>query len=534
MRKALSVILLSTITLWVYAQMEPKSLAIDWGMEIPKNESFIEGTIGADKDQLYVLSLNENYFLDIYSTKDLSKISHKQIIPPKNQNIKGVILTNKGLILLSQFYNNRFKINQLFAKHLTPNAITIGRSMNLGPLSLKRNDIQIGFKTYLSPDRSKILTYIPEGFDPKESMKFRLKVVDSDLNDVWERSITLPYLKKHVEILNLFVANDSYCYLSLKTDGQIKHFIFRHDIKQIKIEEKLDSEGKVVVQFDNRLTPISLPVNERQICNSQFQISPLTEDLIVMGFYAESKPKGITGSFYASIDRKEGAIKDQFINPFSAGEKSKNKIGDITGQAIGDLYKMGPIKICNDGGYVISLEEKWVNIQSNKNDFTFTYYRNDLFVVKLAPNGRPDWNKIIHKRQFGEDKLGGALFTNPALIDLTYRFDQNCKTLKQFSYGIEAVGDDVFVFYNASPKNFDETDISKYKALKSANKGLATYLKITSTGRIIKGKAFGDELKGTVVRPDCSIKLMDDTHIIIGENNGKSIMGKVNLGLQDL
>lgn len=521
-----SILLLLTVfftQLTILAQIESKPFDVIWGNNIQKTEGFVEGVIGGDKDNIYVLSHNEHYYLNIYSLKDFSKVSKKQIIPPKNQNFKGILLTNKGLILLSQFYNNRFKINQLFAKHLTLNGLTIGRSMNLGPLSLKKNDIQIGFRTYLSSDRSKILTYIPEGSDPKENMKFRLKVVDSDLNDIWERSISLPFLRKHVEILNFFIDDDNFCYLSLKTEGQLKHFIFRHDIKQIKLEDKLDSEGKKIIQFDNRLTPIELPINEKEICNSQFQISPIHGDLLILGFYSKNKSKGITGSFYARVDKKSGLTKDNFLNPFSAANKSQNDVNELTGKSIGELYQMNPIQITTDGGYLLSLEERWVNIVSNnKGDFNFTYLRNDLYLVKLSSEGRPNWNQVISKRQSIKDKLGGGLFFNPGIIKLASQFDQNAKTLKQFSAHVEAVNDNVFILYNCNNKNFEEQDVTKFKYLSQENKGLGTYIRIDENGSKSKGLLFSEDLKGTVLRPDCISKQTDQTHVIIGEKNGNT------------
>lgn len=289
------------------------------------------------------------------------------------------------------------------------------------------------FTVVRSEDRSKLLIYYVE-----KQRILRAHVFDNvQMKLLWSRSFEPDDYRWAEDILHVDVDNKG-----------VMHYVIEKD--NYRAQRKSSSFD--IYQY---------PVGESDLLN--FHEVELKEDLNIYDLYFryDNQNNRLTAGgfyYYNSSSRAEGyfffTYPDQAMQHIVSYHKfSESFVETIIGKDIRKNRGLEEVKIQDvvlrqDGGILIIGEEAR-NFQrrlASTNRMVYDgvarsitdFYYNDIFTLCLHPDGKLDWEKIMHKKQYSQDDFGVFssffLFKNPA--SLRFIFNDEIKlenTVSQYA-----------------------------------------------------------------------------------------------------
>ena len=244
---------------------------------------------------------------------------------------------------------------------------------------------------------------------------YGFKVYNSKLKLVNEGEYPLPFDPKLSTIHSRHISNNGDYFMALTEyteDNNARFFKSHLNYKALHIyrinddglqDFKIELEGK-------RVEAMSMSSNDQGV-------------FTVTGIYGDMNSSGVKGVFHQKIDLESEEIIvegfKEFDESFITQDWSERQIKKAEkkrskGKGAPQLYnyKMRDVTILKDGSIVGTMEQFYVQVNSNTDPRTGTitqnyyYYYNDVIAYKISPKGNFEWVKKIRKYQVSTNDEG--------------------------------------------------------------------------------------------------------------------------------
>lgn len=527
--------------LWFFNQIsfsQMKSKKVDLLLGVEKKESTkstLSGIVGYDKSGIYNIMTKKNNFgytstiiLEHFDNK-LSQTKSVELdlkYQKKDLSFEFVIQLNDELFLFSSFKNIKLKRNFLFVQSINKETLQFNQDIKKvaeidysGHSKYNAGD----FNYRISRDSSKVLIYYELPYEKGANERFGFHVFDGDLNQLWEKNITLPYKEELFRVENYKIDNKGNVHLlgmifydnrraSSNYNYQILSYINNGDeLKEypVKIEERFFNDMQIAINDD--------------------------EDIICCGFYSDVYKKNhsdvgyfsgsdvVSGTYFIKIDSntKEIIVQQfkQFVLDFitqNMSERQKSKVEEKAEKGEGislNQYDLKDIIIKDDGGAILTGEQYYLKI--NESSYTDSqgrtqktrsshYYYNDIIVINISPTGNIEWAEKIAKRQYTVNDRG--IYS---------------------SFALSIVNDKLYFVFN------DHLDNLLYKGEGNAatfNKGrgsIVVLVEVDSEGNQTREALFSLKEADVLTQPEICEQVSENEMIIFGQRKKTRRFAKI-------
>ena len=281
------------------------------------------------------------------------------------------------------------------------------------------------FNFRISEDSSKIMIqYRLKPTKRRNAINFDdigFQVFDKNLNLIWKEMLPMPYTERNMNILDFYTDSKGVGYILARVADDINKGIYlkrskksepNYHIELFRIEE---GTGK----FD--ITKIDL--HDKFI--HAIKLEEAGGRLLCGGFYNSGKIYGSAdGIFYFNLDDKgfiEGVKTFEIPADIMAqyeSRRTQRKIArkDGNGKAELEHLVMRNIVPFPDGSLLLTGEQYQMIVSTSTtanggSSSTVTYHYDDIFAVKISPEGELVWMKKMAKKQQGNRGQGGMSYT---------------------------------------------------------------------------------------------------------------------------
>ncbi len=527
-----SIIITFVISISAFGQDQSEKYEIKWGNEIEASRrQTLSGIIGSDKNGYYALKSKQGMF--ILSSSDLTierydnnanllkSVELKLSDEPKKRSYEGIFNINDRYYLFSSFPNSKSKVNSLYVQtinmdELKPNSDTKKVADFEYFESMWRMN-KGDFMNNTSNDDSKVLAFYKLPFDRGEKKRIGFVILDSSMNRLWGRDITLPYNDELCDIEATRVDNEGNVY--------VKCVIFKE--KRRKKRHGEPNYEYVILCYKNGVEQpdvYNINLSGKFLTDMQFSVMD-NKDITCAGFYSEKSTYSIKGAFYMIIDGISKEIKKQSFKEFTIDvlyenltEKQQKKIEKKLekGKEVEMYdYQLDNFILRKDGGVLLYGEQYFVNMvntfQPGPNGTStmvtnYYYNYNDIIIVSVSPQGDIEWVTKIPKRQITVNDDG--------FYSSFYNFLRN---------------DKIYFLFNDNPENLLEktNDSKKYKNFNGGKNSVVVLAELDYSGNYTKEALFKSADAEVIIRPKVCSELSRDEVIIFGQRRKTQRFAKI-------
>ena len=503
-----------------YAQKKAENVEVKWTKEKKSKKNFYTGGIFAvDETGYYMQKITglfrpKTYFQHYDKNFNLDKSYELKLGKGKKQKqALNVLHLNNKLFFFTSYKNIKNKKHDLYVQ--TVNKKTLAPNKDIRKLATidftKKSRRNAGEYTILiSRDSTKVLVYYNLPYKKNEKEKFGFHVYDSNMNEIWKKDITLPYIDKLFIIKDFVIDNNGTVHII----GKVYNKKARNKRKG-KVNYKYQilsyyNNGADFKKYDIRLKgkfvkDIIITVND-------------DNDIICAGFYSDDNKDSVKGTYFIKINHETKDIMSESYKKFDAnfltqylskGKKKRVKRRIAKGKKV-ELYHydLDDIVIKSDGGAVLVGE--YYNVvarttTSTVNGHTTTrtvyyYYFGNIIAINISPEGTILWARKVPKNQVSVNTPG--FYT---------------------SYAKMITNDKIHFIYNDNPKNLTTTKNKKGRiyALNSPKKSVITVSTIDMDGKLSRGIIPKPKKSKIYILPRVSTQLDDDTMVLFGQRGRK-------------
>lgn len=255
-----------------------------------------------------------------------------------------------------------------------------------------------------SVDKTKIAILGIPGVEKNSNEVFSITVLGQGLHTIWEKNVTLPY------------ANDLFYVSDYEVDNEGNFYVLGKLYAEKAKEREKDGSNYsfILLKYNGGETPetYNIKLNGLFVAELSFDVDD-RNNVRCVGFYREDYRKGNKGIFFLKVDATQKAITVQSTKDFTpelvetiAGKRAAKKDKGISLNFEG----RGFVKR-SDGGLIAFAELAYQVTVQNSNggmptglSLTITqstthYYRNDVLIMNIKPDGNIEWLKALEKDQ---------------------------------------------------------------------------------------------------------------------------------------
>ncbi len=145
-----------------YAQYNIENLKLTYGEEITDEKGKIVKIIGESNDKIYALGLKgKNYFLKIFTSKDMKLVSNKPILLPevkdKDIDFEEIIMLDGKVFVIGSVYQNKEKIFKLVGIEFSEDGKLSNNMIPLFEAEVEKKSRRGDFYFKTSADETKLL-----------------------------------------------------------------------------------------------------------------------------------------------------------------------------------------------------------------------------------------------------------------------------------------------------------------------------------------------------------------------------------------
>ena len=528
-----SILLILSLTLFVHLSVgQKKSEKVDilWGPEQKEaRNSTLSDIVGFDDSGIYAYKVRrkglngrkqsvklEHYNNGMLQTKSvLLNLKDKK----RERDFEFIIHLNDKLYLFSSYVDNRQKKNSLYVQSIDKSTLRGANDIRtVAEIDFAGNGkFNSGsFDFELSRDSSKLLVYYSLPYERGENEKVGIHVLDQDLNQLWEKEITLPYTSELFDVEDYEVDNDGNLHLL--------GIVFN----KRRIEKRRGAPNykyQILSYYENgrTLTEYPVEIKGKFITDMQIAINQ-DQDIICGGFYSAEGTFSILGSYFLRIDARTKEVKSQSFKDFGIDfitqnmtekrerktRRKANKGKDV------ELYEydLDGIILREDGGAVLIGEQYYIrvststSVDANGNTHTTTTYNyiyNDIIVINVSPDGTIEWNSKIAKRQTSSND--GGFYS---------------------SYALSVVGDKLYFIFNDNPKNlFYKGEGKIYPFIRSKKESVVVLITLESNGIQTREALFSSGEADIITRPKVCEQISDNEMVLFGQRKKTQRFAKI-------
>ncbi|MCX2745964.1 hypothetical protein OO013_18935 [Mangrovivirga sp. M17] len=261
-----------------------------------------------------------------------------------------------------------------------------------------------------STDNKQLLVYTELPYKKDEKENFSLQVIDSEMQQLWRKDVTIPVESALFSTEDLLLDN----YGNVQLLGKI------YDSKNWtgRAKEKKDGEANYNFQlysfYQQGKTQIDYPIEvEGKFFNNMNITVGDNENVICTGFYSEDASLSAKGLFYLKVNAKTKQIETKSFEDVAviaakegksndAQQRIDNKVEKDKSVELDYLY-IGDVIPKSDGGFTIIAESYYNNtMMDNSQGLTTTatsHHFGDIYVFNFNAEGSLDWVRKIQKDQ---------------------------------------------------------------------------------------------------------------------------------------
>ncbi|MBC9810993.1 hypothetical protein H9Y05_00750 [Crocinitomicaceae bacterium CZZ-1] len=236
-----------------------------------------------------------------------------------------------------------------------------------------------------------------------------MHVYDFEMNEVWSGDIRMPYTEKRMNNLSYSVDSDGNTYILSE--------IFNDDLRKRYTKEGEPNYSLELIKIspDETMTHTPIKIGDKFTDDVDF-FEGKNGELVVAGFYGNSKKGGIDGFFLSKLQGDNIADVKYYEVPVDvmkmylsdrAQEKMEKK--DATQDLKMTNMLLREITYGEDGGITIYGEKHYVVSSYNPQTktTTYTYYYQEIIGAGISADGDLRWMKKFPKNQVGGSARGG-------------------------------------------------------------------------------------------------------------------------------
>jgi hypothetical protein len=501
---------------FVMASTQAQNLKVSFGQLLPSNrrsEMLDAGLVG---DKMFVIeSEKKTISIKFYNASNLKYLSSKVI---QQNNCKGAkdcitndfgyektIFMKDNILMFFSSYERSSKQNTLLVQKIDAKGNFEGKFTIIDKIASDSRRNAGTFKTWQSKDSTKFLVIQVPPYEKYDNEKFGFKVYNSNLDNLSNFSISLPYKDKNVTVTDYYLGNDGTIYMLVHVEKEKDQKEKGQDLSFYSI---LTLKGK-----DGALSEYDLKLPNKDIETIALRLDDKTDDVICSGLYSDIT-KGYTGSkidglFYLrvnvakkeidatgfkSIDNSVLAeilnVKEEKINKKAkAASASKNfEIMDIL------PMKDGTTKLITEYRQLIIVQSTTCDSKGNcHTTYTYHYYRKNIFVISIDKDGTILTFTDIPKYQHTVNDGG--------------RFS---------SFLLCQKDDRIYFVFNDNPINLSVTvkTIKDVKIMSRVGKACVVAVQLNKDGSYTKQKVYDVSDKKIAMMPESAVKIGDGQYII--------------------
>lgn len=531
-----------------YSQYKIENIGISYGEEITEEKGKIIKIIGEANNKIYALGLKgkKDYFLKIFSSKEMKLLTNKPIVLPeladKEIGFEEITLLNDRLYVIGSVYKRKDKIFNLVGIEFSEDGVLSNNMITLFESQVARSSDRGGFYFKQSPDENKLLVMHTALFEKEDAMKYEIKLFDDSLNVNFatEDKVSYDDSKKDYQFtISDFDVNSKNDVFLIVNEG------YRDNKKKEKIEKFELHIFKNQNQYKKEI--VNIDVKDKEIINCKM-LSTNKNTLQIVGFYSSVRENGkankeLKGVYNATINLATNANENLKFNEFDYETKVK-LLGERRakkGKDVKPLYEIHSIIEKNDGGLIVVSEYRVVIVGQTQGfgplGFTpITYVTNEMIVTCLKPDGTLEWSNVVAKDQaaavtvlslgfFGTGGNGNFNVSAGVSIPLTVMGKG-----PEYLSGIPIYKDgQLNIIFNDNKKNKGITDIEEIKSLGNYNNSVPTLFVFDDKGQITRKdpeEAIKNEL---VMRPGIFYRKNQKEYLIYASRKSEDKLGRMIL-----
>ncbi len=381
--------------------------------------------------------------IDIYDKQMTFK--RKKEITIKTMDYESVEVYKSGEKIYHFYTYKENKNNYLAVQLFNEDVEKKGEPILLDSTSLKIGENFSEFKIVKSKNNAYFLIYKYEFSAGRIDKMFSL-VINSEAALLQKNDINLPDINYSPILIKEVI-----------TDSGIPVFLFENDEFNCKKDKTAVQYSFVLPKQGSAVLYTDITSNDFCLDEMNFAIDNSSGNIIAISFLKEDSKEYMVGYNYQVIDPSSSSInlKHNYIFP----QETLDEIAGLaTEKAIKNLpvYQIGNIVPRADGGALLVAEyyDKTVESYEYTNYDPYYGYRtstrqvefyeyDDILLFSIKPDGTPDWNNVIRKKQISREDRGVnssyAIINSKQQITFIFNEDveQNSNVLQ---YEMEADG----------------------------------------------------------------------------------------------
>ena len=402
--------------------------------------------VGADNQGFYTidcsLDMLNNFTLTKYSSADMNKIYSQKIQTPSVNNkkcqAKKILLLDNVLVLFTTLYDGTDDLHKLYANKFNPDGSLNPDSKLIAEIKTIDKKTKGFFKLSLSESKKTILVLAERPSNETDRISYDWKVIDKDLNTLWDKSINLPYYG---------IDSDLIVKMEYKND---KIYFIATNLKDISNKDRKNAiaENKLYC-YDlktSKLTDIVLNVTTKSLFDLNINFNDKNQ-VILTGLY----------TFSNLLDKQVFFNKTNMlrkVNGAFCSIYSENLIETIYEDSIesiveGYLHYINDVHIQKDGTIILISENR-----EYKEGASTDHFSRDAFIFAFNSINKAKWSKRIKKTQHdvGENELFSTISLSNNNNNLALLVNDNKENI------VEKNGDNL-TFQNFTLKKNAKTNI---------------------------------------------------------------------------
>jgi hypothetical protein len=289
------------------------------------------------------------------------------------------------LVLFTTQYDGNDNLHKLYANKFNPDGSLNPDSKLIAEIKTIDKKTKGFFNLSLSESKKIILILAERPSNDTDNIRYDWKVIDRDLNVLWDKSVNLPYYGISSELIVKMEYNNN------------KIYFVATNLKDISIKDrrKAIAENKLYC-YDlktSKLTDVILDVKSKSWFDLNLKFNE-NNQVILTGLYSYSKEsdKQVFFSKTSELRDAHGAFCSIY---------DENLVGavfkdSIEGMARGFLNYVNDVFLQKDGTVILVSENK--DYKRNEGGTT-DYYSGSVFIFAFNPINKTKWNKKINKSQ---------------------------------------------------------------------------------------------------------------------------------------
>lgn len=314
----------------------------------------------------------------------------------KEQMFEGIQSIQGGMCLFSSYHDKKTDSNTLYATRIDRDGNPLAAPVEVDVIRDVTNNKQGVYDVVFSRDRGRIATYRNINYWPKDPVKFTVKVMDTELKQLWSKEVQLPGYTGEDIIFQTYRVDDAgnvYMHVSLKLNDAEKAGRPDDFYKQTILF--FENGSGTMTQHD-----LMIPPGGGQRLGASFDFNG-KQEIMVIGLVDELN-KGISthlsSTYFAKFDARDPAMKVMKVAPLStAFLNTWLEDPKLTTSKRLDNYYALKLHALPDGGAlgIFGDRGQWNKLRKEGN----------LIIIRYAADGAVMWERVILKDQAGNNRM---------------------------------------------------------------------------------------------------------------------------------